>query len=165
VVSERNRGFAPTIKLADNSSMTDPGSDPPETLAAAVEKFKNFLASQGYPDTIRWLMRENVLVDRQGRFWVRDCETKALQHANLRYLEGVGGNLGIALQAVCATDSETFASVFVPSDDMDRQYNLMGRGLKLSCRTPKMSASIVTNPVRWWILQMRLKHFSKMLDL
>jgi hypothetical protein len=110
-------------------------------------------------------MRENVLVDEQGRFWVRECGTKALEHANLKYSEGVARNLGVALQAVCATDSEPFVSVFVPVDDLDAQYHLMGPGLKLSCPTSRMSASTVTSPVRWWLLQLRNKRRSKMLEL
>lgn len=145
--------------------MTDPSSDLPRTLAAAEQKLQNFLAKHGYPETIRWLMHDNVVVDRQGQFWVRDCGTKALEHANLRYCKGVERNLGIALHVICATDSETFASVFVPADDVDRQYHLMGYGLKLSCPTSKTSASTVKNPLRWWILELRNKRRSKMLEL
>jgi hypothetical protein len=58
-----NRDFTPTIKLADNSNMANHGPDPPETLAAASEKFSKFLAAQGYPDKIRWLVRDHVVVE------------------------------------------------------------------------------------------------------
>jgi hypothetical protein len=43
---------------------------------------------------------------------------------------GLERNFGIKLQAICATASETFASVFVPEDDVDAQYHLMGRWIK-----------------------------------
>ena len=145
--------------------MTDPNSDPPETLAEAAETFRKFLSAQHWPETIRWLTHDNVLVDGQGQFWVRERGTKALEHAKLRYSEGIERNLGVALSAVCATDTETFVSVFVPADDLDRQYHLMGCVLKLSCPTSRMSALKVKNPLRWWILGIRNKRRSKMLEL
>ena len=157
--------FATTIKLADNPDMTVPSSDPPETLAEAVEKFKKFLSAQHWPESIRWLTHDNVLVDRQGQFWVRERGTMALEHAKLRYSEGVGRNLGVALSAVCATNTETFASVFVPGDELDRRYHLMGRVLKLSIPTSRRSAFTVKNPLRWWILGLRHKRRSMILEL
>jgi hypothetical protein len=145
--------------------MSDPRPDPPKTLEAAEERFREFLAAQGYPDTIHWLMRGNVLVDGHGRFWVRECGAKALDQVKLRYSEGVERNLGVALYALCTTDTETLASMFVPADDLDRQYHLMGHGLKLSCPTTRVSASTVKNPLKWWILELRNKRRSKMLEL
>ncbi len=145
--------------------MADPYSDPPETLDDAAEKLKVFLSVQHWPETIRWLTRDNVLVDRQGQFWVQERGTLAFDHAKLRYSEGLERNLGVALAAVCATDTETFVSVFVPADDLDRQYHLMGRVLKLSVPTLRKPALMVRNPLRWWILQLRNKRHSKALEL
>jgi hypothetical protein len=145
--------------------MTEPDTDPPETLAEAAEKFKKFLSAQHWPETIRWLTPDNVLVDRQGQFWVRERGTMAFEHAKQRYSEGVERNLGVALSAVCATDTETFASVFIPADDLDRQYHVMGRVLKLSVPTSRKSAVTVENPLRWWILASRNKRRSMMLEL
>jgi hypothetical protein len=145
--------------------MIDPSPDPPETLDEAAEKFKKFLSDQHWPEAIGWLTHDNVLVDEQGQFWVREHGTMALEHASLRYSEGVKRNLGIALSAVCATDTETFASVFVPADDLDRQYHLMGRVLKLSVPSSRKSALTVRNPLRWWILGLQTKRRSTMLEL
>jgi hypothetical protein len=164
-VDECYGDFATVIKSADNSSMTERNSDPPETLTEAAEKFKKFLSIQCWPETIRWLTHDNVLVDRQGEFWVRERGTMALEHAELRYSEGVERNLGVALNAVCATDTETFASVFIPADDLDRQYHLMGRVLKLSVPASRKSAVTVKNPVKWWILALRNKRRSMMREL
>jgi hypothetical protein len=164
-VNECYRDFATTIKLADNLSMPASSSDPPETLAEAAEKFKKFLSAQHWPETIRWLTHDNVLVDRQGQFWVRERGTMALENAKLRYSEGIERNLGAALSAVCATETETFVSVFVPADDLDRQYHLMGRVLKLSVPTSRKSAWTVRNPLRWWILGLRNRRRSVMLEL
>src|SRR5277367_6003679 len=91
-------------------------TDPPKTLTEAAEKFKKFLSAQHWPTTIGWVTTDNVLVDRQGRFWVRERGNRAFEQASLQYSEGVERNLGVAISAVCATDVETFASVFARTD-------------------------------------------------
>jgi hypothetical protein len=135
--------------------VTDPNADPPQTLSAAEEKFRAFLATQNYPKAICWLMPGDVVVDGKRRCWVRKREAEATRFAALRYSEGLERDLGVMLRAICATETETFASVFVPADDTDRQYNLMGRGLKLSCPVERYSTSTVTNPLRWRMLRWR----------
>lgn len=75
--------------------------------------------------------------------------------AEQQYAEGLNRNLGVQLRAICATDAQTFASVFVPKDDLDRQYHLMGRVLKLSCPVEMRLASTVQNPLRWLMLRLR----------
>ena len=76
-----------------------------------------------------------MLADKNRHLWVRGSRTEANHSAAGRYCEGIQRRLGIALQAICATDEETSASVFVPADDCDRQNHLMGCGRKLSCPT------------------------------
>jgi hypothetical protein len=75
-----------------------------------------------------------------------------LAEASQRYTEGLKRCLGILLQAICTTPTETTASVYVPTDSTDAQYHLMGRGLKLSCPTSMLPASIVYHPLQWDLL-------------
>ena len=102
--------------------MSDSASDPPRTLADAENVFKEFLAQNGYPRNIRWVTADDVVLDDHGRFWIREHHRMASEQAGLRYSAGVVGNRGIALRAVCATDTETIATVFVPANDLDAQY-------------------------------------------
>lgn len=69
--------------------------------------------------------------------------------------EGVDRKLGIQLCAICATDTETVAFVFVPKDDVDAQYHLMGYGLKCACPVERYSTSAVRNRLKWLILCLR----------
>ena len=78
----------------------------------------------------------------------------AREHAALSYEKGVERGWGIWLRAICASDRETFATVFVPEDDLDSQNHLMGRCLKLSCPTEKLSASILKNPFQWLVVKL-----------
>jgi hypothetical protein len=145
--------------------VTDSNLDPPQTLAAAEQKFSSFLASQLYPATICWLNPGDMLVDRDRRFWIRDRRIKAAKRAALKYSEGLERNLGVELRAICATEAQTFASVFAPADDVEAQYHLMGHGLKLSCPTERCSTSTITNPIKWLVLWLRNGRSSKMLEL
>ena len=145
--------------------MTDANPDPPQTLSAAEEKFRTFLASQNYPKAICWLMPGDVVVDTKRHYWVRKREAEGKTYASLRYSVAVQRNFGVKLQAICATESETFASVFVPEDELDAQYRLMGHGLKLSCPVERIATSTVSNPLKWRLLWWRDGHRSKELEV
>ena len=64
--------------------------------------------------------------------------------------------MGIELRGICATDLETFASLFVPKDDLS-QYQLMGLGLKLS-PVKRYSTSKVRSLVKWLAPRLRNRH-------
>jgi hypothetical protein len=134
--------------VADSTS-----PDPPKTLPIAEEKFSTFLASQGYPKAVCWLEPSDLVVDAKRRFWIR-LRPETAMRAEQQYGAGVDRNLGVELRAICATNTETFASVFVPENDLDRQYHLMGRLLKLSCPVEMRLASTVQSPLRWWMLRL-----------
>jgi len=136
--------------------MANPTPDLPTSLAEAANKFARFLADNGYSPNIRWLVADDAVIGSRCDIWVRDSKTdKGIAEANRRYAAGLSKELGVALIAHCTTGAETFASVFVPEDDTDAQYALMGRGLKLSCPAKVIRASAVANPIRWWWLKLR----------
>jgi hypothetical protein len=124
--------------------VTDCAPDPPLTLKAAEKKFSAFLASQNYPPRVCWIALGDLLVDKETHFWIRP-RASAEEHAAQRYAQGLGRKLGIELRAICATDAETFASVFIPEDDVDSLYHLMGRGLKLTSPLKRYPTSTVRN--------------------
>jgi hypothetical protein len=148
-----------------NSRATDSNPDPPQTLFAAEEKFRAFLATQNYPKAICWLTPGDVVVDTNRHFWVRKRDKKATEYAALQYAEGLRRNFGVMLRAICATEMETFASVFIPEDDLDAQCHLMGRGLKLSCPVERYSTSAVRNPLKWKVLCWRNGQRSKLSEV
>jgi|SRR5271168_2348155 len=151
--------------VAHNSRVTDANLDPPQTLSDAEEKFGTFLATQNYPKAICWVMPGDVVVDTNRHYWVRKREAEAKRHASLRYSLGLERNCGVKLQAICATESETFASVFIPEDDVDAHYHLMGRGLKLACPVERYPTSTVRNPFNWLVLWWRNGQRSKGLEV
>ena len=135
--------------------MTDANPDPPPTLDAALERFSTFLASQGYPKIVCWLRPIDVLVDEERHYWLKQHKAQASKDAARRYTEGLDRNLGIELRAICATETHTFAIIFVPQDEVDAEYRLMGRGLKLSCPVERYRVSVITNPLKCLVLRLR----------
>ncbi len=142
---------------ADNSGVPDLDPKLPETFSDAERGFKRFLASQNYPDSICWLTPGDLVIAQNRHYWARKRGAKQSEIAALQYRFGVQRNLGILLEAVCATETETFARVFIPEDDIDAQYRLIGRGLKLSCPVERYRMSAVTNPVHWLFLRLRYR--------
>lgn len=145
--------------------VSDFNSDPPKTLEGAEQRFRGFLRSQNYPEAVCWLIPGDVLASAGPHYWVRKRGTEAKHYTATRYAKGVDRNLGILLEAVCATETETFASVFIPEDDADAQYHLMGTLLKLSCPVERQSTTAITNPLRWLWLQWRYGRLSDSLEV
>ena len=139
-------------RVAHTLRVIDPNANPPKTLSGAEEKFRTFLATQNYPKAICWLMPGDVMADGNRRLWVRRRGIEGTEYAVLQYSLGIERNCGVMLEAICATETETFASVFVPEDDLDAQRHLMGCGLKLSCPAERFATSAVTNPLKWKML-------------
>src|ERR1035438_9728906 len=115
--------------------MTNFANDPPQSLAEAELLFGRFLASKGYPARIHWVHETDLVVDRDRSWCVR--RTSISQRAKFEqcYLEGVAKGLGVEIAARCASQEQTFATIFMPEDAIDAQYHMMGRGLKMSCPT------------------------------
>jgi hypothetical protein len=103
-----------------------------------------------------------VLVDEEHHYWLNQHKAQAAKDAARRYSQGLDRNLGIELHAICATETQTFAIILVPQDEVDAEYRLMGRGLKLSCPAQRYATSIIKNPLRWLALQWRNRRRSKL---
>jgi hypothetical protein len=112
---------------------------------------------------IHWIFYGDVVADTAGQFWVRERDVRASEQAEAQYSAGINKKRGIELNALCASELETFATVYVPTDDIDAQYRLIGCGLKLKCGTPRRAALVVSNPIKWWLLWRRNGERSKLL--
>ena len=139
-------------------------SDPPETLESATHRFSEFLASGSWPRTICWVTCDDILIGcRDFRYLVHPRKETGLHEAERMYRVGLERGLGIALTAICASNEETFAFVVVPDDDLDRQYRLMSKKLKLSRPTERRLTTVVRSELRWKVLAARYAERSEML--
>ncbi len=150
---------------SSTTSIDNPDSDPPQKFEIAEQKFAHFLLAQDYPPSICWLTPGSVLVSTTRRYYVRVNRDEALELARRRYVQGLERGLGIALTAVCNSNRETFATVIVPLDNLDRQYRLMGKKLKLSCPLHQLKGIHVRDPFKWELLERRHGERSRMIEV
>jgi hypothetical protein len=139
--------------------------DPPRTLKQAEQAFRSFLQRENYPERICWLIPGDVLASNGPHYWVRKRGIEAEQYAATRYAKGVDRGLGILLRAICATNEETFASVFIPESTADAQEHLLGPFLRISCPVERHSTTAVSNPLRWLWLRWRHGSASDLLEV
>jgi hypothetical protein len=145
--------------------MNDTQQNLPDSLDGAATQFSEFLRNNGYPGEVCWITADDVAVDPQGKFWLRDRSESRLRQAELLYRSGVERGLGIALRAVCANETTTFALIFIPRDETEAQYAMMGRGIKLSCPTIRRPTMVVNNLLWWWTLRARNRKRENILQI
>ena len=125
----------------------------PGSLEEASQRFREFLRSQGWPDEVQWLIPGAVLASKRGHCWINSRKVEGgMALARETYQQGVTQGLGISIEALCQTDSVTFAYVFVPTDQ-DEAERLLITGLKLSVPLTAQRARVVKNSCWWWALR------------
>lgn len=83
--------------------------------------------------------------------------------AELEFANGIRRGLGIELQALGSTPSETIAFVYVPADEDDARNRLIPLGLKCSCRVEHGIVRLVASRLKWYMLRRRDRGRSKSL--
>jgi len=130
--------------------MPDLESAPPATLAEAAELFAGYLATNGYPTQIRWITPGQILQSQDGKYLVHfQGEEEARAAAEKQYSAGLNAGFGILLQALCATERETIAEIYIPSDEADAKLNRIRSSLKFTCPGTIARASYIGDPVEW----------------
>jgi hypothetical protein len=130
--------------------MANRDRDPPGTLAEAEIRFSRFLFENNLPSKIRWIAAGQIALTTGPRILVQ-CQGAEIgrEEAKRRYVIGLERGLGICMRAICATDTETIASVYVPSNLQDAQDRLMAQCLKLNCPVERLPTTVVSDPAEW----------------
>lgn len=150
--------------LLENVPVKTTTDAPPLQFEEAERRLSAFLARNGYPSHVCWVTRRDVLVDDSGVLLIKKSETAAEEQSRL-YGSGVTSGLGVALVAVCATSTSTYANVFAPKDVLDAQEHLLGAGLKLSCPVTRHPVRVIENRLAWYFYSLRHHRRSKLLEL
>ncbi len=130
--------------------MPDRESCPPSTLAEASQLFVDYLATNAYPTQVRWITPDQIFQDENGNYLVHAVSPElALAEAETHYAAGLNTGFGILLQALCATDSETIAEIYIPSDESEAKLNRIRTSLKFTCPGAITPASFVHDSIEW----------------
>jgi hypothetical protein len=64
---------------------------------------------------------------------------------------------GVSLEAFGHAEEITYAWVFVPADETDAEYRMVGsEHLKLTIPQERVSLRVVKNPASWWLIRLRM---------
>lgn len=130
--------------------MPDLESAPPASLAEAAKLFSEYLASNAYPTQVRWITPDQILQAEDGKYLVHAVSTEQSRaEAEKQYDAGLHAGFGILLQALCATESETIAEIYIPSDEADAKLNRIRSSLKFTCPGAITPASYVQDSAEW----------------
>ena len=125
----------------------------PPALQDAIPRLQEFLQEHGWPQEVAFV-GEDELIWAGDYFWVR-LRKAANESARDAYDNGLRRGLGVALNAVCTDSRSTYAHVYVPRDDRDRQEHMLAvNGLKLSVPLRRSHARSVRNPALWAALRL-----------
>lgn len=130
--------------------MPDLESSPPSTLSEATQLFSEYLSTNSYPTQIRWITPDQIFQREDGVYLVHAASpTDAQSEAEKHYAAGLKTGFGILLQALCATDRETIAEIYIPTDESDAKLNRIRSSLKFTCPGSITPASYVHNSAEW----------------
>jgi hypothetical protein len=118
----------------------------------AIASFRDFISRQDQPPDIRWIFREDI-VELGRQVYICLPLSDAEEQVRQLYAEGVERGLGINLHAYCFLDAHTLCYIWLPKDEVDADYRMLG-GLKFSMSAnPEQRKAIgVTSGLRWrWL--------------
>jgi hypothetical protein len=130
-------------------------------FGAAVTRFQKFLGQNKYPESIVWLLPEDVLLSGKRFLYVR-VPISAGNEVKVRetYAEGIAHGRGLLMSTICELGASTCCCVWYPRCQADVPQGLWPRdgSVKLSAKTE--SARVQGKPVKsrllWALLKFRL---------
>jgi hypothetical protein len=128
----------------------------PSHFDEATSAFREFLSKQRRPQAIEWVFREDVLQVARWKYIRVPLPRENAERAKTLYMAGVERGLGVAIDAFSHSANVTYAWIFVPWDNTDAEYSMVGsEHLKLSVPETVTSARIVRSAVAWSLLRFR----------
>lgn len=114
-----------------------------ESFDEAKQFFQNFLSEQGLSSDLLWIFGEDIICLSKRLLIKVPLPAENESFAEVCYNVGRERDFGICLHAFCLLDERPCCYVWLPEDDLDAQYSLMGN-LNLSAA----SATTLSTPNR-----------------
>ncbi len=110
----------------------------------AVDYFRHFLSSEGFPCELTWLFREDVIFKGDRILIKSPIATNNLQLAADSYELGRQRKFGVCLHGFCTFESRLCCYVMLPEDDLDGERLLMSNvAVKFSVVTEPREAQAI----------------------
>jgi hypothetical protein len=124
-------------------------------------RFREFLAGNGYSGELAWITSEDALFVGPRSLYVKVPDPdRSQEEARTRFEEAMREHTGVSFKVVCEIAQRTLCTVWVPSDDSERQHAMCSK-TELKISAPAENSSLKGREVRsrlfWWYLQMRYR--------
>ena len=122
----------------------------------AVEMFSAFISLEGMSHDIVWILPKDTIMGY--RVWYIDekvVNNDRYKEIKALYAKAANKTFGLKLAVKCADKKRCYCYAFVPKDQIDCEYALMGNGLKLSIPTDVPKAIVIKQGIYWWWLRLR----------
>ncbi|HLJ90698.1 MAG TPA: hypothetical protein VKZ53_28085 [Candidatus Angelobacter sp.] len=130
------------------------------TFGEALARFEEFLANQGYPSSVIWVTPDDVLLSGSQEIFVK-TPVSPQNEVSVRKIfdEGMRQELGVLFTTLCETGRISYAFAWTPKDDLDAQYALMPKDLKLSVGIgySRRPGKEVESHIYWRFLQFKYR--------
>lgn len=121
-----------------------------ESFDEAKQFFQNFLSEQGLSSDLLWVFGEDIICLPK-RFLIKvPLPAENESFAEICYNVGRERDFGICLHAFCLLDGRPCCYVWLPEDDLDAQYSMMGNlSLKCNVRNDLTNAEPIDSFLAW----------------
>jgi len=128
------------------------------TFEQAEISFKEFLDGQGFGSELYWVFQEDVIIAPFGNIFVRTPIPEGNRERARECFEfGKRRDLGLGFCAFGILDRVACAYISLPKDELDSQYKLMLKSLKLSHTNPMREAKGISSFILWKIRRLAAK--------
>ena len=122
----------------------------------AVQRFAEFISDQGMSHDIAWILPKNTIMGY--KIWYineKVVENDRYKEIKSLYAKATEKTFGLNLAVRSADKTRCYCYAFVPKEQIDCEYTLMGNGLKFSIPTEVPKAIVVKQGIYWWWLRLR----------
>jgi len=139
----------------------------PQSFEEAVSRFEVFLKENGHSSNVMWVEPSDLVLSGEHSVYVKlPTPISNVTRARDRFERGIGNELGITFGTICDLSNATCCYAWVPKDEIDRQYHLMGRGLKVTATTgsSRLNGILIRNQLRWRLLKLLHRRHTRLRD-
>ena len=131
--------------------------------------YQSFLQQNGHSPKLIWVELTDILLTDTSKVYVKlPVSQQNMARARKLFESGMGSGLGVKLHAIANLKDSTCCYAWVPKDQVDQEYALMGSGLKMSALSDesRRKGTAIRSRLRWAMLKKRFqKHSAMVADL
>ena len=128
----------------------------PRTFQEAVSRFELFLSRNGYSANLIWVEATDLIPAGVSLIYVKlPVPRKNPALARERFERAMKDGSGVRFATLCELGPSTCCYACVPKNSLEKEYRMIGNGLKMSAPISPVTGTPVGSRLRWWFLPVR----------